>query len=194
MIRVEDLLRAYRHGFFPMAESREGEVSWCQPYRRAVVPIDSWRPARSLLRTLREERFSVRIDTDFEGVIRSCAMPRAYGEETWISEEIIEVFVRLHRLGIAHSVESWQDGELSGGLYGLAMGGAFFGESMFSRRPDASKVAFAHLVGQLRHRGYRLLDAQIMNPHLQLLGAEEVDHEAYMLQLEDALSKKIHFI
>ncbi|NTV02058.1 MAG: leucyl/phenylalanyl-tRNA--protein transferase [Chlorobiaceae bacterium] len=193
MIRVEDLIRAYRHGFFPMAESREGEVSWCQPYHRAVVPLESWRPSRSLSRTLREGRFKVRIDTAFEQVIRSCSMPRESEADTWISEEIIEVFVKLHRLGIAHSVECWMEGGLAGGLYGLAMGGAFFGESMFFRRPDASKVAFAHLVGHLRQRGYLLLDAQIMNPHLQRLGAIEIGHEAYMLQLEEALSKKIRF-
>ena len=193
MIRVEDVLHAYRHGFFPMAESREGEVSWCQPYRRAVVPIDSWSPSRSLRRIMNEGRFKVMIDTDFEGVIRSCAMPRESEAETWLSEEIIEVFIKLHRLGVAHSVECWQDGELAGGLYGLAIGGAFFGESMFFKRPNASKVAFAHLVGHLCQRGYRLLDAQIMNPHLQLLGAVEIDHEAYMQQLEEALGRKLQF-
>lgn len=193
MIRVEDLLRAYRHGFFPMAESRSGEVNWCQPYHRAVIPLDSWRPSRSLRRTLREGRFTVRIDSDFEGVIRGCALPRASEAETWISEEIVDVFVRLHRLGITHSVECWQDGELAGGLYGLAMGGAFFGESMFSRRPQASKVAFAHLIAHLRFRGYLLLDAQIMNPHLQMLGAVEIGHEDYMTLLEEALGRKIRF-
>ncbi len=194
MIRVEDLLRAYRHGFFPMAESREGEVRWCQPYRRAVVPLDGWRPSRSLRRILREGRFTITADTSFEEVIRSCALPREGEEDTWLSEEIIEVFLNLHRLGVAHSVESWHEGQLAGGLYGLAMGSAFFGESMFSRRPEASKAAFAWLVGHLRHQGYRLLDAQIMNPHLQLLGAVEIDHEAYMLRLEEALAEKIHFI
>lgn len=194
MIRVEDLLHAYRHGFFPMAESRDGEVSWCQPYRRAVVPLDSFRPLRSVRRIMRDGTFTVRIDADFEGVIRGCAMPRESEEETWISEEIIEVFVKLHRLGIAHSVESWQDGELAGGLYGLAMGSAFFGESMFTRRSYASKVAFSHLIGHLRQRGYLLLDAQIMNPHLQMLGAIEIGHEQYMELLDEALDKKIRFI
>lgn len=193
MIRVEDLLRAYRHGFFPMAESREGEVSWCQPYRRAVVPLDSWSPSRSLRRIVREGRFTVMIDHAFESVIRACAMPRESESETWISEEIIEVFVKLHRLGVAHSIECWQDDELAGGLYGMTMGAAFFGESMFFRRPDASKVAFAYLVGHLRQRGYHLLDAQIMNPHLQLLGAVEIEHEEYMRCLDDALSRKIFF-
>jgi leucyl/phenylalanyl-tRNA--protein transferase len=194
MIRVEDVLRAYRHGFFPMAESREGAVSWCQPYHRAVFPIDSFRPSRSLRRIIGQECFTVRIDTDFEGVIRACAMPRSGEKDTWISEEIIEVFMKLHRLGLAHSVESWQDGELAGGLYGMAIGGAFFGESMFFLRPHASKVAFSHLVAHLRQRGYLLLDAQIMNPHLEMLGAVEIAHDEYMAQLETALAKKILFI
>ncbi len=194
MIRVEDILRAYRHGFFPMAESRDGEVSWCQPYRRAVVPLETYRTSRSVRRIIRDGGFSVRIDTDFEGVIRSCSQPRDSETETWISEEIIQVFLKLHRLGVAHSVECWQAGELSGGLYGLAMGGAFFGESMFFRTPHASKVAFSHLVAHLRLRGYLLLDAQIMNPHLGMLGAVEIEHERYMELLEEALAKKIRFI
>jgi leucyl/phenylalanyl-tRNA--protein transferase len=194
MLRVEDILRAYRHGFFPMAESREGEVSWCQPYQRALVPLDTFRPSRSLRRVLREGRFEVSVDTAFEDVIRACSMPRSHGEETWLSGEIIEVFVKLHRLGLAHSVECRQSGDLVGGLYGLSMGGAFFGESMFSIRPEASKVAFCHLVGRLREQGYLLLDAQIMNPHLRLLGAIEIPHEEYLLQLEAALAEKRRFI
>ncbi|NTU92573.1 MAG: leucyl/phenylalanyl-tRNA--protein transferase [Chlorobiaceae bacterium] len=194
MIRVEDVLRAYRHGFFPMAESRDGEVSWCQPYQRAVVPLDTFHPSRSLRRILRSDEFSVTINTDFEAVIRACSMPRASEDETWLSEEIIQVFLKLHRIGVAHSVECRQDGELAGGLYGMAMGSAFFGESMFFRRPHASKVAFCHLVAYLRHKGFSLLDAQIMNPHLEMLGAVEIAHEEYMKLLDEALVKKIHFI
>ena len=194
MIKVEDILRAYRHGFFPMADSREGTVSWCQPYQRAVVPLDTFQPSRSLRRVIDERRFTIKIDTAFEQVIRACALPRATEKETWISEEITEVFIKLHRLGLAHSVESWQNGELAGGLYGLSMGGAFFGESMFFFERDASKVAFAWLVGYLRKKGFSLLDAQIMNPHLESLGAIEIPHEEYMLRLEHALAKKIFFI
>lgn len=194
MIRVEDILRAYRHGFFPMAESREGEVSWCQPYQRALVPLETFRAPRSLRRVLREGRFNVSADTGFEEVIRACSMPRSSGEETWLSGEIIEVFLKLHRLGLAHSIECRQSGKLVGGLYGLSMGGAFFGESMFSLVPEASKVAFCHLVGRLRERGYLLLDAQIMNPHLLLLGAIEIPHEEYLPLLEAALAEKRRFI
>jgi len=194
MIRVEDVLRAYRHGFFPMADSREGTVSWCQPYQRAVVPLDLFRPSRSLRRVIGEKRFTIKIDSAFERVIRACSLPRSTEEETWLSEEIIEVFLKLRRLGVAHSIESWQDGELAGGLYGIAMGGAFFGESMFFIRPNASKVAFAWLVAHLRRQGYLLLDAQIMNPHLESLGAIEIPHDDYMAQLELALGKKIFFL
>ncbi len=194
MIRVEDVLRAYRHGFFPMADSREGTVSWCQPYQRAVVPLDDFRPSRSLRRVIGEERFTISTDSAFERVIRACSQPRSSEQETWLSEEIIEVFLKLHRLGVAHSVESWQDGELAGGLYGISMGGAFFGESMFFFRPNASKVAFAWLVAHLRRKGYLLLDAQIMNSHLERLGAIEIPHDEYMAQLEHALTKKISFI
>jgi leucyl/phenylalanyl-tRNA--protein transferase len=194
MIKVEDILRAYRHGFFPMADSREGTVSWCQPYQRAVVPLDSFRPSRSLRRVIGEKRFTIKINSAFEQVIRACSKPRSTEQETWLSEEIIEVFLKLHRLGVAHSVESWRGGELAGGLYGLSMGGAFFGESMFFFRPDASKVAFAWLVAHLRRKGYLLLDAQIMNPHLESLGAIEIPHEEYMAQLEHALGKKISFV
>jgi leucyl/phenylalanyl-tRNA--protein transferase len=194
MIRVEDVLRAYRHGFFPMADARDGTVSWCQPFQRAVVPLDSFRPSRSLRRVILEKRFTIRLNSAFEKVIRSCAQPRMVEKDTWLSEEIIEVFLRLHRLGLAHSIESWQDGELVGGLYGMAMGGAFFGESMFFFRPDASKVAFAWLVGYLKRKDYQLLDAQIMNPHLARLGAIEISHDDYMAQLEMALAKKNHFM
>lgn len=195
MIRVEDILRAYRHGFFPMADSREGTVSWCQPYQRAVVPLNTFRrPSRSLRRVIDKGRFTIKTNTVFEQVIRACALPRAAEKDTWISEEIIEVFVKLHRLGLAHSVESWLDGKLAGGLYGLSMGGAFFGESMFFFERDASKVAFAWLVGYLRKKGFSLLDAQIMNPHLESLGAIEIPHEEYMAQLEQALGKKIYFV
>lgn len=194
MIRIEDILHAYRNGFFPMADSRDGTVSWCQPYRRAVVPLDTCTPSRSLRSVIRNGGFSVTIDCDFEGVIRACALPRAVEKETWISEEIIDVFLMLHQIGIAHSVESWHGKELAGGLYGLAIGGAFFGESMFFRRPYASQVAFTHLVRHLRAKNYLLLDAQIMNPHLRKLGAIEIDHEIYMEQLDNALAKKILFI
>jgi leucyl/phenylalanyl-tRNA--protein transferase len=194
MIRIDELLRAYRQGFFPMSDPKDGKVYWCQLYKRAIVYLDSYKPSRDVLRLKRKKEFSVTFDKEFEGVIRGCAAPRKNDAETWISGEIIEAYVKLHELGLAHSVESWYEGELVGGLYGIAMGGVFFGESMFFRRSYASQIAFDCLVLHLSNKGYRLLDAQIMNPHLGKLGAVEIAHEEYMELLEDALKEKIVFL
>jgi len=194
MIDIGELLRAYREGYFPMSDPSDGKLYWCQPYNRAIVPMESYRPSRDVLRLLRRNDYRVRFNTDFEGVIRACAAPRRNAGETWISEDIIESYLELNRLGIAHSVESWYGDELAGGLYGLAIGGAFFGESMFYRRSYASQIAFDRLVVHLQKRGYLLLDAQIMNPHLQKLGAVDIPHKAYMEMLEAALLKKIPFL
>lgn len=194
MIDIGELLRAYREGFFPMSDATDGSLYWCQPYRRAVVPLGSYRPSRDVLRLLRRNEFRVTFNTAFEPVIRGCAAPRKNQPETWLSPEIIDVYLRLHRLGLAHSVEAWHGGDLAGGLYGLALGGAFFGESMFHRCSYASQVAFDCLVGHLRAKGYLLLDAQIMNPHLKKLGAVEIAHEDYLVLLEQSLRKKIRFL
>lgn len=194
MIRIDELLRAYQQGFFPMSNPEDEKVYWCQPYRRAVFYLDSYRPSRDVLRLIRRNEFIVTIDTEFAGVIKGCAAPRKKDHETWISDEIIEAYTRLYNLGLAHSFESWYQGELVGGLYGIALGGAFFGESMFSRRSYASQIAFDRLVFHLREKGYLLLDAQIMNPHLGKLGAVEIDHEEYMVLLAHALQKKIVFL
>lgn len=194
MIDIGELLRAYREGFFPMSDATEGSLYWCRPYRRAVVPLGSYSPSRDVLRLLRRNEFRVTFNTGFEPVIRGCAAPRKNQTETWLSPEIIDVYLRLHRLGLAHSVEAWHGRDLAGGLYGLALGGAFFGESMFHRRSYASQVAFDRLVGHLRTRGYLLLDAQIMNPHLKKLGAVEIAHEDYLVLLEQSLQKKIRFL
>jgi leucyl/phenylalanyl-tRNA--protein transferase len=194
MIDVGELLRAYREGYFPMSDPSDEKLYWCQPHFRAVVPLDDYRPSRDVRRILRRNDYRVRFNTDFEGVIRACAAPRKTENETWISREIADTYVKLHRLGIAHSVESWYGDELAGGLYGIAIGGAFFGESMFYRRSYASQIAFDRLVRHLQQKGYLLLDAQIMNPHLQKLGAVDVPHEAYMQLLSGALLKKIRFL
>ncbi len=194
MIDIGELLRAYREGYFPMSDPSDGKLYWCQPYNRAIVPMERYRPSRDVRRLLRRNDYRVRFNTDFEGVIRACAAPRRNAGETWISEDIIESYLELNRLGIAHSVESWYGDELAGGLYGLAIGGAFFGESMFYRRSYASQIAFDRLVVHLQKRGYLLLDAQIMNPHLQKLGAVDIPHKAYMEMLEAALHKKIPFL
>ncbi len=194
MIRIEELLRAYRQGFFPMSDPLDGKIFWCQPYKRAVVPLESYSPSHEVRRLIRKKEFIVTFDKDFDGVIRGCAAPRKSDHETWISGEIIEAYSKLHQLGLVHSVESWYQGELAGGLYGMAMGGAFFGESMFFRRSCASRIAFDRLVFHLKQKGYLLLDAQIMNPHLRKLGAVEIAHEEYMEQLDQALQKKIVFL
>jgi leucyl/phenylalanyl-tRNA--protein transferase len=194
MIRINELLRAYSQGFFPMSDPQDEKVYWCQPYKRAVFDLESYRPSRDVLRLTRKKEFSITVDKEFEGVIKGCAAPRKNDHETWISGEIMEAYIKLHKLGLAHSIESWHEGELAGGLYGLAMGGAFFGESMFSRRSYASRIAFDRLVAHLKERGYLLLDAQIMNPHLEKLGAVEIDHDEYMAQLNQALQKKIVFL
>ncbi|ABB23344.1 leucyl/phenylalanyl-tRNA--protein transferase [Pelodictyon luteolum] len=194
MIPVDALLKAYREGFFPMADASDGQLYWCRPEMRALFPLESYRPSRDVLRLQRRGEYSVFFDSDFEAVIRACAAPRKDDPETWISGEIVETYIRIHELGLAHSVECRYRGELAGGLYGIAIGGAFFGESMFYRRSYASQVALWHLVCHLRLKGYLMLDAQIMNPHLRRLGAVEVPHDEYMRLLEAALRKKTAFL
>lgn len=185
------LLRAYRAGIFPMADSRDDpEVFWVEPRKRAVFPLETFRPSRSLAKVLRQDRFSVTCDADFAGVIRACAEPRPEeaGEAggTWISHRIEASYLALHLAGHAHSIECWQDGELAGGLYGVAFGRVFCGESMFSRADNASKVALAWLVALMKMAGFRVLDCQFMTDHLGSLGAVEVDRRTYLALVEDA--------
>ena len=183
VLDADFLLMAYCNGYFPMAASRTGHIEWFSPDPRAIIPLDTFRISRSLKRSLAAKRFDVRIDTDFDAVIYACAER----EETWISEDIIRVYTQLHRRGFAHSVESWHEGKLVGGLYGVAIRGAFFGESMFSRMTDASKVALAFLVEHMNRRGYVLLDTQFMTEHLRTFGAIEVPREHYLHLLSNAL-------
>ena len=182
---------AYRHGIFPMADERSGEVLWFRPDPRAVIPLDGFHVSRSLARTLRRAVFDVRVDTDFEGVMRGCA---DRPEGTWISEGFVEVYGALHRAGKAHSVEAWREGRLAGGVYGLALGGAFMAESMFHRETDASKVALAALTSRLRERGFILLDVQYVTPHLESLGAIEITRREYERRLERALALHRTFV
>jgi leucyl/phenylalanyl-tRNA--protein transferase len=182
------LLAAYRAGIFPMAEARDDpEIFWVEPKRRAVLPLDRFRCSHSLARTLRRGRFTVTCNTAFAQVVAECAAPRATeGGQSWISHRIAASYQRLHELGHAHSIECWADGELAGGLYGVGFAGAFCGESMFSRRSDASKVALAWLVATLKTAGAQLLDCQFLTPHLASLGAVEISQKRYMELLEAA--------
>ena len=180
----ELLLRAYSIGVFPMADSRDApEVFWVEPRKRAVLPIDGFRMSRSLRKTIRSGSFTVTRDTAFAEVMELCADR----EETWINSQIERSFNQLHRLGHAHSIECWRDGELVGGLYGVKLGAAFFGESMFSRVTDASKVALAWLVARLKVGGYLLLDCQFMTEHLRSLGAIEIAQKDYVVMLSAAV-------
>lgn len=182
-ITSEILLSAYRQGYFPMAESRTGPIYWYSPDPRAIIPLDGFHVSRSLRQILRRRIFAVTFDTAFEEVIRACSDR----PQTWISDEIICVYTELHRLGHAHSLETWRAGALVGGLYGVSIRGAFFGESMFSREPNASKIALVALVEHLRERGFKLLDSQFMNEHLRQFGAAEVPREEYLQLLQGAI-------
>ncbi|MCS6809288.1 MAG: leucyl/phenylalanyl-tRNA--protein transferase [Bacteroidota bacterium] len=183
------LILAYQQGYFPMAEP-DGEMYWHSPDPRAIIPLDGVRISRSLRKTLAKNIYDIRINTAFHDVITGCADR----EETWISAEIIDVYTELHERGFAHSVEAWHQGALVGGLYGVAIGGAFFGESMFSRMPDSSKVAFVHLVEHLRSRRFILLDSQYLNPHIQRLGGIEIPRSEYMRRLGIAINIPCSFL
>lgn len=182
------LLRAYRAGLFPMAEGRGTDrIFWLDPEWRGVLPLDAFHLPRRLARTLRSGGFHVTADRDFAAVIAGCAEPAPGREDTWINPEIEALFTALHRAGHAHSVEVWQRGELVGGLYGVRLGGAFFGESMFSRATDASKIALVHLVARLRLGGFRLLDTQFITAHLARFGAVEIPRAEYRRRLAEAV-------
>jgi leucyl/phenylalanyl-tRNA---protein transferase len=180
------LLRAYAAGIFPMAD-HHGGVSWYAPDPRAILEHDDFKVSRSLRARLRRRDFTVRVDTAFAAVMRACAAPRPGEYGTWISEEFVDVYSLLHRHGFAHSVEAWREERLVGGLYGVHIGGAFMGESMFSRETDASKVCLAALVERLRGQGFALHDVQFLTPHLQTMGAREVPRAEYERRLGAAI-------
>jgi leucyl/phenylalanyl-tRNA--protein transferase len=186
-IEPRTLLLAYRSGIFPMADARhDAEIFWVEPRRRAILPLEGFRMARSLARTLRRERFAVTCNRTFAGVVQACAAPRLDGGATWISTRIEESYIALHHAGHAHSIECWQGTQLVGGLYGVGFDRVFCGESMFSLVPDASKAALAWLVAALRRAGVVLLDCQFMTDHLASLGAIEIDQAEYLERLRAA--------
>lgn len=189
-----DLLDCYARGVFPMADAREdARVFLIDPERRGVIPLKGFHVPKRLARTVRADPFEVRVNSAFHKVVLACAASGPGRTETWINRPIEELYLQLHDLGHAHSVECWQHGELVGGLYGVSLRGAFFGESMFSRRRDASKVALVHLAARLIGGGYRLLDAQFMTEHLSQFGAEEIARAAYHRRLSEALKVDADF-
>ena len=188
------ILKAYACGVFPMAERHDAsEVYWIDPDFRGILPLDRFHVPRRLSRTIRSGLFEIRVDHDFLGTVRGCARRTGKRRETWINTQIVEVFAELHERGYAHSVEAWRDDQLVGGLYGVALGGAFFGESMFSLIRDASKVALVALVERLRRGGYSLLDTQFVTAHLRTFGATEIPRSQYLARLADALSRPASF-
>jgi leucyl/phenylalanyl-tRNA---protein transferase len=188
------LLEAYAAGIFPMAESADDpELFWVDPRRRGILPLDAFHLPRRLKRVLRRGSFEVRADTAFAAIMQGCAEASEMRPSTWINGEIRHLYTALFARGAAHSVECWQDGALVGGLYGVSLGAAFFGESMFSRVRDASKVALVHLVARLRAGGYRLLDTQFLTPHLAQFGGIEITRAHYHRLLAEALSYRASF-
>ena len=187
-LTTEFLLAAYANGYFPMAESRSSDkLYWFYPEERGIIPLDNFHIPHSLEKFMRKNPFTITCDKAFTDVMRGCTMPRKKQKDTWINETIIELYSKLWRQGYGHSVEVWQDNMLIGGIYGLAIGGAFFAESMFSLVPNASKVALATLIQKLKEAGYQLFDTQYLNDHLLQFGATEIPRKQYLTQLKKAL-------
>ena len=193
-ITADLILRAYSIGLFPMAESRDNpQLHWLDPKFRGHLPLDTFHLPKRLLRTVLSGPYAVTADQDFRGTIAACAAPTPGRPDTWINPAIEQLFTEIHDMGHGHSVETWLDGALVGGLYGVAIGGAFFGESMFSRERDASKIALAHLVARLRLGGFSLLDTQWVTSHLAQFGAVEIPRADYRRRLEIAISQRAEF-
>ncbi len=189
-LNVDILLRAYSVGLFPMADSADDpELFWVEPELRGVIPLDTFHVSKSLGKAIRKRPFDIRFDTDFEGVMAGCAAEAPDRPSTWINQTIRNLYTELHQIGHAHSVEAWEDDTLVGGLYGVSLGSAFFGESMFSRRTNASKICLVHLVARLRAQGFTLLDTQFTTDHLKTFGAIDVPKAEYVKMLEAAVNQ-----
>lgn len=195
-ITPEQVLAAYQHGLFPMSRGRYGSISWYIAEPRAIIPLDeNFKIRRSLRQAQRQKNYRIAVDEDFEAVIRACARhEEVTSEEVWLSEDMIGIYLELHHRGQAHSIEVRDSDQLVGGLYGVSMGGAFFGESMFSRAPYASQIALLALVERLRERGFKLLDAQVATPHLEQFGALSISHQDYITMLMRALREECSFV
>lgn len=194
-ITPEILLQAYAIGVFPMAESQESEeLYWFDPDPRTIIPLDDFHISRRLERTLRQQKFQITYDTAFTEVMKKCAEPAPDREETWINDNILNLYTQLHRYGYAHSIETWQNDTLVGGVYGVSIGGLFAGESMFSRVTDASKVALASLLKHLNQQGFRLFDVQYTTNHLKTFGAIEISKDDYKKRLSLAIETDCSFL
>ena len=191
-LNVSILLSAYSQGIFPMA-SKSGHIDWYCPNPRAIIPIETYKPSKSLRNILNKNIFEIRINQQFEEVMRSCALPRSADDDTWISEEMISVYTELHQLGFAHSVEAYVNNELVGGLYGPCLGGVFFGESMFSTVSNASKVAFHYLIQILKTNDFELLDTQFINDNVLRYGAIDISQNEFNKRLKKGLAKSCVF-
>lgn len=193
-LSTDQLIYAYASGVFPMADAATGEINWYRPDPRAIIPIDTYQPSRSLKPILNKGIFEIKVDQQFRRVMEFCAEPRPYEPETWISTELIDLYTELHRMGFAHSVEAYVEGELVGGLYGVHIGAAFFGESMFTRASNASKVCFHYLIELLRKNNFELLDSQFMNDNVKRYGAIEISRTAYEKRLAKAINRSCNFV
>lgn len=189
----DDLIYGYINGIFPMADATE-QLFWYSPDPRAIIPLEAYKIQKSLRPVINKNTFEIRYNTNFEQVMRLCSQPRKDDPDTWISEEIIQAYTNLHQMGMAHSVETYIDNRLVGGLYGVSIGAAFFGESMFHLESNASKVAFHYLIQTLKENGYQMLDTQFINDNVKRFGAIELSKSAYMMKLKRALAKKANFI
>ena len=182
----ERLLDAYRHGIFPWFSAGD-PILWWSPDPRMVLFPDEFKISKSLRKTLQKGQYEIRTDSAFEQLMRACAMPRVGQSGTWIQEEIVDAYVRLHKMGLAHSVETWMNGELAGGLYGVSLGRMFYGESMFSHKTDASKIALAHLSTQLKRWKFGMIDCQMNTPHLASMGAREIPRREFLMRLQELI-------
>ena len=191
-LHAETLFYAYAQGYFPMADDQKG-LQWFNPDPRAIIPLDTYKPAKSLRPILNKGLFEIRVDTQFESVMRACSMPRSEEDGVWISDEMVLAYTELHRLGFAHSVEAYLDDQLVGGLYGVSIGAVFCGESMFSKVPNSSKVAFHYLIQILNANQFELLDTQFINDNVLRYGAIEISRDTYLRRLAKALKKNCNF-
>ncbi|WP_428653966.1 leucyl/phenylalanyl-tRNA--protein transferase [Runella sp.] len=191
-LSADDLIYGYMNGIFPMADA-DGTLYWYSPDPRAIIPLETYKPSKSLRPILNKQQFEIRINADFKAVMQGCALPREDEDSTWISDEIINAYTELHRMGLAHSVETYVNNELVGGLYGVAIGAVFFGESMFHTVSNASKVAFHYLIEILKQQNYDLLDTQFINDNVRRFGAIEIPKSEYIKLLKKGLLKKAHF-